>query len=568
MHFQKLIVSISLLLCKPLCAQDIAAEANNIRKAAKENPIAISGNFSASSLSYNSQGIAPRRDPFYYVLSANLTLTLLNKVSIPFSAVFTQYNASYTNGLERYAQPFSQFGCSPSYKWLTLHIGYRSLNYSEYTLNGLLFLGAGLELKPKRSIFSVMSSYGRFVHNMVVSNEQTTASFERFGGALKLRAAKNEHFFEITLMQLKDSRSVPQISSKLIEAPKENIVAGISAALPINKHIKASAEYAYSMYSADISEQGIALDNYTYINQIFTNRSSSRYSSAGSAALDYNTSKIGVGAKYKRISADYISLGSPFITNDVEELSGSLRTQLYKNKIHLQGAIGIQQNNLDKKQELQNTRLISSINSNYMANEKINVQLSYSNFSANSRLMRDPFNDSLRVIQINESANTGINYATKSKTNSFNISALLTYQNSKVNSIATRFISQHVNLSQNFIKQELLCSFTLMHGNSESFQGPAIEQWSSTAQIQKAWKNGKYKISVATSYQKQVLAKAALSNCFSNVVDLSYTLSKTASISLQGQFLYRGALQQNVQSFSEQRLSVNYKQSFRMQKKQ
>jgi len=37
---------------------------------------------------------------------------------------------------------------SPYYKWITIHVGYRNINYSQFTLAGHTILGAGIELHP------------------------------------------------------------------------------------------------------------------------------------------------------------------------------------------------------------------------------------------------------------------------------------------------------------------------------------------------------------------------------------------------------------------------------------
>ncbi|MEQ8338575.1 MAG: hypothetical protein RIA62_14560 [Cyclobacteriaceae bacterium] len=44
-----------------------------------------------------------------------------------------------------FQQPFNQYGMSPTYKNVTAHIGFRSMNFSRYSLAGHLFLVPGLK---------------------------------------------------------------------------------------------------------------------------------------------------------------------------------------------------------------------------------------------------------------------------------------------------------------------------------------------------------------------------------------------------------------------------------------
>ena len=116
--------------------------------------VKISGGLGLAGAFYNAFGAPAQRDPFYWQISGNLDITI-GQISLPFSATFNQQERSFT-------QPFNQYGVSPKYKWITAHLGYRSLSFSEYSLSGNQFLGAGLELSPEKSIVKGKIVYGRF----------------------------------------------------------------------------------------------------------------------------------------------------------------------------------------------------------------------------------------------------------------------------------------------------------------------------------------------------------------------------------------------------------------------
>src|SRR5690625_7751885 len=52
-------------------------------------------------------------------------------------------------------QNINQIGLSPSWRWITLHLGDFSRGYSPYTLEGTRLRGAGIDLTPGIFTFSV-----------------------------------------------------------------------------------------------------------------------------------------------------------------------------------------------------------------------------------------------------------------------------------------------------------------------------------------------------------------------------------------------------------------------------
>ncbi|MFN8438006.1 MAG: hypothetical protein U0V72_10215 [Cytophagales bacterium] len=93
---------VGLLAAFVLSAQDLG-------KIDYKKPVVVTGGFSATQTLYAAEGIKARRDPYYWMLSANLNINLFGVLSIPLSGQLTQQNKSYT-------QPFNQYGLSPSYK--------------------------------------------------------------------------------------------------------------------------------------------------------------------------------------------------------------------------------------------------------------------------------------------------------------------------------------------------------------------------------------------------------------------------------------------------------------------
>ena len=143
-----------LILLILIMNQSIAQDLTNIKDL---KPFSIEGNIGLNSSYYNNFGTIPNRQtPFGFGINANATISLYG-ISMPFSFNW------YSNEKAGFNQPFNQFGISPTYKWLTLHLGYRNVSFSEYTLNGYTFLGVGLEARPGKFRFG--ASYGKFNQN-------------------------------------------------------------------------------------------------------------------------------------------------------------------------------------------------------------------------------------------------------------------------------------------------------------------------------------------------------------------------------------------------------------------
>lgn len=97
-----------------------------------------------------------------------------------------------SNFENKFYQPFNQFGISPKYKWATLHLGYRNLTYSNYTLAGHRILGAGFDLKPKN--FRIGFMYGQLRRSASIDSSMNAnpmyvrpaPTYKRLGMAAKL----------------------------------------------------------------------------------------------------------------------------------------------------------------------------------------------------------------------------------------------------------------------------------------------------------------------------------------------------------------------------------------------
>jgi hypothetical protein len=398
-------------------------EGQDLSSIDKKNPVKISGGINATQTLYKAWEIERRRDPYYWLFNANLNFDILG-ISIPFSAIFSQQNKSFT-------QPFNSYGLSPRYKSITAHIGYRSLQFSTFTLAGTIFLGGGIEVAPAKSIFRFSAMHGRFSKAISVQEAEGIISgqpaFERWGYGSKLSIGNKSRTVDLIVFHAKDIHSsIPRaVADSFQLKPAENLVLGINTKQSIGKRINLDIEYAFSSYTQDITIEGSELKSYKAINNlgpVFTSNISSQFNNALNASLSYTDKLFQFRASYRRIDPEFKTMGSAFLNNDLEDISGNLSWRMYKNKINISAGAGLQRNNLSNELLCRMNRFLGSVNLSYLVNKKLNVFASYSNFTSSTRtnntrisanqlgLIQNP--DSLAYDQITNSANGGINYNT------------------------------------------------------------------------------------------------------------------------------------------------------------
>src|SRR5690554_4826279 len=104
--------------------------AQDISKIKDDPVLKITGNLGLRLGAYRAIGIENRRDPYSYLLRGNVDINVKG-FHIPLGFSFSQQEYQFF-------QPFHHFGLSPSYKWFKLHLGYRHMKFSRYSLNNHL----------------------------------------------------------------------------------------------------------------------------------------------------------------------------------------------------------------------------------------------------------------------------------------------------------------------------------------------------------------------------------------------------------------------------------------------
>lgn len=393
-----------------------AALSQDLERIGKSDMFGLSGGINVNSVFYDATGMPLRRDPFNYFLSGNLNMSIY-EWSVPLS--FT-----YSNQHTTFQQPFNQYGLSPTYKWVTLHAGYRSMTFSNYTVNGHLFLGGGFDIAPGDKI-KLSTFYGRLqkavgVDSLAVNN---IPAYQRMGGGMKCRIGNEKDLFELILFKAKDQvGSLPIMPDSTPVRPEENLVLGLNVGYALADGLTLKAEVAHSAITRDTRNEAIDGGQvYERLSFVFRPRASSSFYKAMKAALQYSFSSGGVGFSYERVDPGYRTLGAYYFNNNLENIALIGSAVLWDKKIRVNGQAGVQRNNLDNAQLSTMNRLSGAINTSVEFSPRLTSNISYSNFQTviNFRSQFTDINqatpyenlDTLNYRQIAQNANCNMSYA-------------------------------------------------------------------------------------------------------------------------------------------------------------
>ena len=321
---------------RPLCTilfliTAVVLQGQSLTDLKNTKPFAVNCSLGLNTAFYNASGIPDRQTPFAFGLNANATLTVYG-ISMPFSFIW------YSNEKAGFHQPFNQFGISPTYKWLTLHLGYRNVSFSEFTLNGHTFLGAGLEARPGK--FRLAAVYGKFnetsQYDLLMAD--SIPKLTRLGWAGKIGYGTEKTFVDVSMLRIGDNKKnfVPSDNPEY-PVPAQNIALGLTSRISITSKLIFSVDGSVSFLTPNstLGTSDTINDRLMLYasNLISINETSQRFS-AVKTSLSYNFSRnVSSAIEYRRIDPGYQSMGSYFFNNDLEQVTFNQTFSFLENKI-------------------------------------------------------------------------------------------------------------------------------------------------------------------------------------------------------------------------------------------
>lgn len=536
---------------------DADSTGNKIVKLAKDN-VKISGGIGGMGTMYHATGIVSQRDPYFWQLNANVNIQI-GSVSIPFSAVLNQQERSFT-------QPFNQYGLSPKYKWITVHAGYRSLKFSDFSLSGNQFLGVGVELNPEKGIVRGKAVYGRFAR--AVDGYFTDGkvvgepSFERWGwgGIVEVGTTKNN--VGVVLFRAKDDRhSISEFANDATIKPGENMVFGLTTNQKLSKKVTLKGEIDWSAYTKDTRVEETVLEGYTYLNNIplFYANATSSFNKAIKADLNYNEKLYRLGLSYRRVDPEYTTMGSVYLNNDFEDIQAKASFRMFKNKLTIGGSGGLQRNNLNEDKASEMLRLISSINATFTINPSWMISGTFANFNSQSHMTIVNTLDTMRYAQVTQNANVQVIYgkANDKVRNGFSLGG--NYQNAKVNGVDNSTLyNTSASYQLGLLKSGFNFNLGLNAARNENEQY-AVSTLGPVVSLNKRFLSGKLNASLASSSLKTFIDDVDSGFIINFKANCSYRINRHHNVNLNGSLIGKNV---NSTRTQETIVSLGYNYSF------
>lgn len=414
-------------------------------------PFVANGSAQLRGIYDHTSGTTADRVPFSYIFAGNLNLNVYG-ISMPASFSISERDRSFR-------QPFNQFGISPHYKWATVHLGYRNIDFSPYTLAGYTMYGAGVELTPGKLRLGFM--YGRL--NRATTLDTTSlslvpVSFTRKAIAAKIGYGTQNNFIDISFLKGKDDTTSIKVGKNILDSlsvlPAANTVVAISGRLTLFKNFFMEGDVGTSLYTRDINSP-ISLDSVDdplikKIKSFAIVNGTSELNTAISGSIGYRAKSYSVKLQYMRIDPGFQSMGAYFFNSDLESYLLTPAFHLFKNKLRFNGSIGFQHDNLQHQKESTSKKIIGTAMLSTDITSHLGLDINYTNFSNNQQPQTIRFADSLKIVQTTQNLSISPRYTIMGTKVSHTIvlSANLMMMNDFNNYFSQNAISRNVNYKQ------------------------------------------------------------------------------------------------------------------------
>ncbi len=539
-----------------LIGTGLSSYAQNLELIGKEKPLKVNGGLSANQVFYASDDSLAQRDPYNYYLSGNLNFNLYGW-SVPFTFTYSNRESTFT-------QPFNQYSLHPSYKWIRTHIGYTGMSFSPTTLNGHLFLGAGVELQPEGPV-SGSAMFGRLKRAYKGDTSLTVPAppeYERWGYGMKINYNLDQLSFvntsiSVSLFHAKDNVESLWAPFDSSVTPGENLVMGTQLQLDFSNNIQFTGEYATSSVTRDITatEESGSKHVFTKLGSMHETNKTSEFFSAYKMGLNYAHETFTAGLAYERIDPGYTSFGAYYFNNDFENITLNGSLNLLDNKVILGGSLGKQRDNLDNAKSSNMTRWVSSVNASYNSGNKLSVNASYTSFNSYTHIRSQFIDinqlteydnlDTLNFTQLSTSLNLNVNYVlSNSEDARQNLNVNMSYQEASeeqgdvpVNA-GTRFYNFNTGYSYSMVPVSLTLVAAFNAGINTS---PDLKTntYGPTFSISKLMFEKKLRNTLSTAYNKTYNNGYAVNRILSLRGNSSLRIKKRHNINLNITYMNR-----------------------------
>jgi hypothetical protein len=364
-------------------------------------------------------------------------------------------------------------------------------------------------------------------------------AFERKGYGVKVGIVKNaDHFFAILFRAKDDMNSLRYVPEELQVLPQENIVLGFTAKKSLFDGLVLTVDWGTSAITRDLRapsrEEAPAFFGETM--GLYTFKTTSSLHHAVKSSVNYSGQTYQVGLNYERIDPEYRTLGAYYFNNDLENITVSSSFRVAN--ISFTTNAGVQRNDLDGTKASKLNRVVGSVNSSFAPSERLQANISFSNFRSYTRL-RPKFEDlsgiprqltdtlNSRFVQISQTANAGLNYKVGQGRNSINSIFTLSVSEDEQDTVSMVSKLYYTTTTYNFVASAIEVngsagvnvSWTDESSGHRVAIGPVV-------QGSKDFLNRKLKVNASISYNTILQGGAIRGGVVSTRVTTSYRIQK------------------------------------------
>ncbi len=540
----------------------------NLENLKDQPPVTVSGNVSASIQGYSTSRERASRLPFIWTLSGNPTLSIYG-VTLPFSFVISRKN-------EDFRQPFNQFGVSPYYKWLKLHLGYRSLSFSQYSLNGHVFNGIGAEATPGKWRFGAM--YGRLLRPIEPDSAALVPvrpTYLRRGYSMKVGYGTSSNYVDLVLLKGWDEPgSIRRPTDSVTINPQQNLVLALKTQQRLFSRLTFNMDVGLSGWTSNLFAEGPPREDIPLsgiVNDLLNVNYSTQFLTAGRASLAVRVAQVNLRLQYQRVDPDYQTMGAYFFNNDLENITFSPSWSMFKRKVRVNGSVGWQRNNLREDKTNQTNRRINSLQVSYVPIPRLTASMSFTNFQINQQrldVIRRDVIDSLQLEQFSNNLSLNVNYNFGDKVKRYSLSAGFNRQsmsqeqnNEALRDNDSRSLSPTFSFRYNNkdTKWGYRASFNL-----NDFENSSVSsvRWGVALNADKKLADDKLMLNASGSWNQTSLDGGSAGTTIRTGLRCSYNAGEKHTLSGSAHFIQRASSNDRIEGFNEFLGSLSYNYAF------
>jgi len=362
-------------------------------KEKKKKFISQSGYVSVSYNGYEAQTInypnfRPRYESNILALNAGFNINLGKYFSLGFGAHISNRKKSYSlpeipnENLVSYIQnPRNNIHIDPKYKWVQMHLGAHTPQYSNLTSGDIQIFGAGIELTPGKFILS--ANYGKTqtaIEPDSVFNIQGAYQRKLLAGRIGFGHVEGSKF-TINVVKIKDD-PFSVINQPIGLKPVDALTVSPLIQFKLGKRITIKTETAGSVYTQNTMADTItfSIPEVETLAQLVSLNATSRMDYAHQSTIDYKAKNFKIGGEVKLIGPGFSPAGYFIMERDLLDYKINTAFNLLKNKIQLNGSFGIRTNNISQTTILPTQKLIGAGAINLKFSKKFSIKANYSNF--------------------------------------------------------------------------------------------------------------------------------------------------------------------------------------------